>query len=314
VKVQVSSTVANAGTAHGSAVFDVVAGSGPEPPPPPPPDANPLEVSIELNRVIAPPQEEPVVQVTAAVSQDGAPVSGAAVDFDFTSDGTVDADRTTAGEGRASAQHDYPDGTHTVTVNARSGDTAGTASRTFTWNNGQITAAAKPAGAKGRRFTARLGLVTLKEGRFSRRGRTLRRTGELSIGSMSGKFRRRAPARLKAFLASTWLTRSTISFDRKRGRVRVSGIAVATFAAQPGQACVRYSVSSRPRRRFGKGRLSLLGGAGAAATARGVANMRVTSRRGRFVLDGRLVTGTVPARGLTPACESLLRQVRALPG
>jgi hypothetical protein len=206
-----------------------------------------------------------------------------------------------------------------VTVSARSGDTTGTASRTFTYNNGEITTSGAgkvaPAGTvRRRRFSALFGLTTLREGRLRRSRTKFSRVGELSIGGIAGRLRGRTPDSLKGFLTSTWITKSTLSYDRRRNRARLSGIAVATFATVPGQACIRYSLTYRPGRRSGSGRLSLLGGSGPAATTRGTASVKATARRLLFRLSGTLTTRTAPPAGLNRACQALATEVSNLPG
>ena len=291
-------------TAIGATTFNVAPG-----------EQNPLEIDIQLSSSIAPPEERPVVDVRATVTQDGQAVSGANVGFDFETDGTTDASATSSGEGRAFARHDYPNGEHTVTVTAQRGEETGSASRTFTYNDGEITTAPKVGvrAAAARRFTAALGLTPLKEGTRTRHGRKVRRRGELSIGGLVGHVKGGTPASLKGLLKSTWVTSSTITYNRRTHRARVTGVALVTFVDAPGQGCVSYSVSTRVPGRSGKFRMTLLGGTDAAATTRAVATGRVSVRGRRFALKGKVSTKIVPPRGLTRACRSLRAAVLALP-
>jgi hypothetical protein len=329
VKVKVTTSIyGSAGipnrVAYGYAQFDVEPappGSSPPPttpqpqnPPPanPTPQTSPLAVALELSP--APPDS---VDVISTVTKGGARVSGARVEYDFRSDGSVDDERTTAGEGRVSARNEYPNGRHTVTVTAHKDGESATASRTFTYDNGTIApklvSAERP---RSRAFSARLGLATLREGK-TRRGRTTVTTaGELGMARVRGHVKGGTPAAAKALLDSTWLTRLSFSWNRRTDRITLRGVAVATLADQPGQACVHYSLrSGRGGRRFGTGRLTVVGGTGAAATTRAVASVKVTvPRPGQFRLTGKLTTGTRAARGLSPACQAILAEAARLPG
>jgi hypothetical protein len=142
------------------------------------------------------------------------------------------------------------------------------------------------AGRRGIRLRRWFGIVKLK-GRLLRSART-----------------RRRPRRYAALLDSTWIARSSARL-RRNGLMTVSGVAIASFARVPGEACLRYTLRA-PRNRPGRGRITVIGTSEGRRLPTRSAKFRFTSLGGR----GTRVRGTLSKkrsrrRPLPPVCERL---------
>ena len=167
------------------------------------------------------------------------------------------------------------------------------------------TAVARAAArAAGPGFAARLAKV-----RFPTELGTPRRAGRaLTYGPLRASGRlvaaQSGPGELRPFRRSAWRARIQLSLRPRAAKLRLRGLAVATFARGAGRACLRVRLSAR-RGGPARGRIAVLGGAGRAAklAGRGRVRFRFENRTPR--LQGRLTLRTGPVRPLPRACAGL---------
>ena len=166
------------------------------------------------------------------------------------------------------------------------------------------TATASASRAPGRAFSARLADVSLP----SRLGTPRRRGSQVIFPAVRARGRLIAPDRglgpLRPFRRSRWVARLRLSADPRTGAARLSGLALATFNARAGRACLKLTMTTRTRG-APTGTLTLIGGTGDAAHLAGGGRFRFNARNGTPRLDGRLNATLGKPRPLPRRCSRL---------
>lgn len=169
--------------------------------------------------------------------------------------------------------------------------------------------------AEGRlasRITIRHGFVksTIKNARF--------------IGQFSGRLRGAAQPgdeTLGLLKSAQWHAQFNTVRDRRNGKVRMSGLVLATFTDPAGgRACLKLAYRT-PRKgkkgrapKKGRSTLTVLGGEGGARTLRGSAAVNVTILGGdKLRVTGRIKPGNGPERGFNRACTRLEKKFKLTP-
>jgi hypothetical protein len=139
------------------------------------------------------------------------------------------------------------------------------------------------------------------------------------FGSFKATPKRNAAA-LGPLSNAQWHARLGGVRNRRTGRIRVKGLALATFDdAAAGRACLRLTYGAvrkqnRDRlKRRGKSTIEVVGGEGGARTLRGTATVRVKLKGHAVRLTGTVKQHRSTARGFTPACTKLEKKFGLAP-
>jgi hypothetical protein len=117
-----------------------------------------------------------------------------------------------------------------------------------------------------------------------------------------------------------WHARFKAVRNRATGRIVITGLVLSTFTdTTAGRACLKLSEravrkQNRRRVRRARGRVTVVGGEGAARTLYGTARARVRLKAdGSARLRGRMRSHQGEERGFTPACTKLERKFKLQP-
>lgn len=114
-----------------------------------------------------------------------------------------------------------------------------------------------------------------------------------------------------ALASGKWHARFKTVRNRATGKTVITGLVLSTFTdTTAGRACLRLShkavrKNNTRRLRRSRGKVSVVGGEGAARTLYGSANARVSLAGDGVRLRGRMRSRQGPARGLNRACRKL---------
>jgi PKD domain len=160
------------------------------------------------------------------------------------------------------------------------------------------------AAARPRPFRAKLTRVRFPDdlGPARRRGEVTAFRGVAASGRLVAPARGLGP--LRRFRRARWTARLNVFVDVAARRARVRGHALARFPSGAGHACVRLRMSTR-KGGAPRGRITLLGGRGAASHLRGGGRFRFRFRGATPSPDGRLAARLGQPRPLPGVCSGL---------
>lgn len=125
--------------------------------------------------------------------------------------------------------------------------------------------------------------------------------------------------RLGPLSDAQWHGRFNATRNRATGRVKLSGLILATFTDESaGRACLRLRHRGRRKQnrypaKAGSSKLTVVGGEGGARTLAGTATARVRLKGHRLRLKGRVSQRQRAATGFTPACTKLEKKFGLTP-